>query len=68
MCFERKKILKNKRKEEKELKGRMKEIETKTVGVRPVEIKRNMEVRKEYTVYGDALFVTPVCWMKTGRL
>lgn len=68
LCFERKKILKNKRKEEKELKGRMKEIETKTVGVRPVEIKRNMEVRKEYTVYGDALFVTPVCWMKTGRL
>lgn len=58
----------NIKKQEKRGKGRMKEIETKTVGVRPVEIKRNMEVRKEYTVYGDALFVTPVCWMKTGRL
>lgn len=33
-----------------------------------MEIKRKMEVRKEDTVYGDALFVTAVCWMKTGPL
>lgn len=39
-----------------------------TVGARAVEIKRKMEVRKEDAVYGDALFVTAVCWMKTGPL
>lgn len=32
--------------------------------MRTGEIKRNMEAKEE--VYGDALFVTAVCWMKTG--
>lgn len=34
-----------------------------TVGARAVEIKKEKE-----KVYGDALFVTAVCWMKTGPL
>lgn len=38
------------------------------VGARAVEIKRKMEARKEDTVYGDALFVTAVCCIKTGPL
>lgn len=44
------------------------EKDKETVGARAVEIKRKMEERKEDTVYGDALFVTAVCWMKTGPL
>ena len=60
-------ILEKERK--KMLKERPKEEEDKvTVRVRAAEIKREMEVRKEDPVYGDALFVTAVCWMKTGPL
>lgn len=38
------------------------------MGAMALEIKKKMEVRKEDRVYGDALFVTAVCWMKTGPL
>lgn len=44
------------------------EEEKETVRAKAAEIKREMEVRREDTVYGDALFVTAVCWMKTGPL